>query len=278
MNNYFTVHRWVQLGKTTHSVWPRRCISSQGITMLHGFIELSISPHQQSTKRDHPIGSCGLVCKIDVAQQILQINCSSLFHEGLHSMFSQSIQSWWCAWCWLQMVNSILFRKFFSCEYTSIVKPSWSCQTWSGCDQVTVACELHPLPCSSNSRSAYSVAYLHIHNHLAHPASLPVYIWLSSWQEQNFFSQVWILATRQYFLQGPMLVTCQDVPGRSEDEEITAEATQLTLILQCIAREGGGSGKGRREGGSASYVCTQFWLLVEPHEVHPYWKVHPFLT
>jgi len=166
MNNYFTVHRWVQLeqpnpGKTTHSVWPRRCISSQGITMLHGFIELSISPHQQSTKRDHPIGSCGLVCKIDVAQQILQINCSSLFHEGLHSMFSQSIQSWWCAWCWLQMVNSILFRKFFSCEYTSIVKPSWSCQTWSGCDQVTVACELHPLPCSSNSRSAYSVAYLH---------------------------------------------------------------------------------------------------------------------
>jgi len=48
-----------------------------------------------------------------------------------------------------------------------------------------------------------------------------------------------------------------DVPGRSEDEEITTEATQLMLTLQCIAREGGGSGEGGREG-LASYVCTQF--------------------
>lgn len=122
---------------------------------------------------------------------------------------------------------------------------------------MTVACELHPLPCSSNSRSAYSVAYLHTAILHTQHLFLSIYNYgcLLDKNRTSFPNSGSCMATRQYFLQGPMLVTCQDVPGRSEDEEITAEATQLMLTLQCIARERGGGGKGRRERERVCILC-----------------------
>lgn len=161
-----------------------------------------------------PIGSCGLVCKIDVAQQILQINCSSLFHEGLHSMFSQSIQSWWCAWCWSQIkwpipfcfVNSSLVNTL-PLSNLELSNVEW---VW-----VTVACELHPLPCSSNSRSAYSVAYLHTDILHTQHLFLSIYNYgcLLDKNRTSFPNSGSCMATRQYFLQGPMLIS--NMPGCS---------------------------------------------------------------